>query len=217
VNLCGVEVWCVSSEAGLAELKNVIEINAAAVPTLREWFSIWRATLEARVDREMSALRCCTLVPSVIAAEFARSFLRTELVRSNDIDRLAADLAAYSPILAFARSNAAVCSAFVALWRGDPEGALRESAQAEELAGVGAYFWTSELLHACRASAFVALGRNADAVASVRAGLARIEYTLEGLDDDLRAGAEIHVDAIGRLRELAKELGVTDANLPAPA
>ena len=215
MHLCGLEVWCVSSEAGQAELRNVIESNAAAaVPILREWFSIWRAILEARVDQEMSALRRCAVVPSVIAAESARSFLRTQLVRWNDVDKLDAELLAYSPILAFARSNATVCSALVALWRGDPEGALRESAQAEELARVGGFFWTWELLHACRASALIALGRKADALASVRAGLARIEYTLEGLDDELRAGAEIHVDAIKRLRALAKELGVTDASAP---
>jgi hypothetical protein len=215
--LCATAVWCISSEEGLAELRNLIESSVAtAHPSTREWFSIARAILHARVDHEMITLRSCALGPIVVEAEFARSFLRTELVRLNRIDTLEAELSAHSPVLAFARSNAAVCGAFVALWRGDPELALRELAGAEELARVAAIYWTWELLHACRASAFVALGREADAVTSVRAGLARIEYTLEGLDDELRAGAEIHMDAIKRLRTLAKELGVTDASEPRP-
>jgi hypothetical protein len=208
-------VWCVSSKDGLAELNNVIQSHADTLQLaiLLDWFVMARAALEARVDgEEMSALRRGALVPNIMAAEYARYHLRTELVRLNRVDELEAELSSYSPNLAFARTNAAVCSAFVALWRGDPERALRELAQAEELARVSAPYWAWELLHVCRAGASIALGRKLDAAASVRAGLARLKYTLEGIDDDLRAGAEIQVDAVKRLRALAKELGVTDAS-----
>ncbi|MGO9834331.1 MAG: hypothetical protein ACLP1X_08960 [Polyangiaceae bacterium] len=204
---------CISSEEGLAELNTVIKSHADSVPMLLGWFAIWRASIEARTDREeMSALRRRTLVPNVMGAEVARCCLRTELVRLNRIGKLEAELTAHTPVLAFACTNASVCRAFVALWRGEPGRALRELAEAEDLARVGAIYWTWELLHACRASALLALGRRTEAAESVRAGLARLAYTLEGIDDDLRAGAELHVDAVKRLRALAKELNMTDAS-----
>jgi hypothetical protein len=54
------------------------------------------------------------------------------------------------------------------------------------------------------------------AVASVRAGLARLAYTLEGIDDDLRAGVEVQMAPVKRLRALAKELGVMHPSESAP-
>lgn len=217
VFLCLSKVWCVASEERLAELNSVIQGHVAPLlPILLDWFVMTRAALEARMDDEMGALRRCAIVPNIMAAEYARYHLRTELVRLNSVEKLEAELSAYSPNLAFARTNAAVCSAFVALWRGQPERALAELTQAEELARMGAPYWGWELLHACRAGAFIALGRKVDAAASVRAGLVRLAYTLEGIDEDLRAGAEVQVDAVKRLRALAKDLGVTETSESAP-
>jgi hypothetical protein len=69
-------------------------------------------------------------------------------------------------------------------------------------------FW--EALHFSRANAFLALGNEPDAVVSVRAGLARVAYTLEGADEDFRAAVEANVDVVKRLRALARRLGVAD-------
>jgi hypothetical protein len=215
--LCLAKVSCVSPEEALAELNNAVQSHAAVSP-MGDWFPILRAFLETRMDPDaMGALRRCALVPNVMAAETARIALCKLLLRLNRIDELEAELSAHSPIFPNGRAYAAICSAFVALWRGEPERALRELAAAEELARVASGFWAWELLHAGRAGAFVALGRKQDAVASVRTGLARMAYTLEGIDDNLRAGVEIHVDEVKRLRALAKELGVTDAIESAPS
>jgi hypothetical protein len=209
--LWNVRVHCVSPEAGLAELSTVIATQNKAT-----FLALFRASLEARLDEEMLALRRCMLTPDVIAAGLARSHIALELVRRNRIDKLDAELSASGPEFQAGRASAAVCGAFVSLGRGDPERALRELVQAEELARVTPMAFTWELLHACRASAFVALGRQAEAAVSVRDGLARLEYSLEGIDDDLRAGAETHVDAIRRLRALANELGIPGACNAAP-
>jgi hypothetical protein len=215
--LCMAKVWCVRSEEGLAELNKVIQSHTDTLQLgiLADWFVLTRAVLQARIDQEeMSALRRCALVPNIMAAEYARYHLRTELVRLNRVDELETELSAYSPNLAFARTIAAVCGAFVALWRGEAERALRELARAEELAQVAAPYWAWELLHACRADAFIAVGRRSDAVASVRTGLARLRYTLHGIDADLRAEAEVQVDAVKRLHALAKRLHVSDTSAP---
>ena len=196
----------------LAEVNDAVQSFANADSPAALTLKVYRAYLEAIADPErLSALRRCASVPNAMAAQIAQSYLELELLRRNRIEELEAELAEHSPVLAFGRTSAAVLTAFVTLWHGEPERTHRELAEAEALARVAASYWTWELLHACRASAYLALGRKVDAVASVRAGLARIEYTLEGIDDELRAGAEVHVDAIKRLRALAKDLGVTDA------
>jgi eukaryotic-like serine/threonine-protein kinase len=218
VLLWAAKVFCVAPESGLAELNALIEHNAnVAIRIAFDWFAAYCAALEARADpRRLAALQRCASTPNILTAEKSQVLVEVELVRLNRTDELQVELSRRTPVLGFARTHAAVCRALVSLERNDPERALRELDAAEELARSSAIAWTWELLHLCRARALVGLGRAGEAIASVQAGLARVSYTLEGIDDELRAGVEAHVDVVRKLRALAGRLGVTPPVEPAP-